>query len=176
MIWFHMTEFKLRFPAKEIQHWAERYSIPREENDIERVIVPKVAQLGYLDKESFLTVCAWKTPRSKSLCKSNSEKFIQEATAVALGPTGEELGISVLTLLRGVSWPTASVILHWFHKEPYPILDFRALWSLSSDVPSAYDFEFWIRYTKYCRELEARSQVSMRVLDRALWQYSKEND
>lgn len=57
----------------------------------------------------------------------------------------------------------------------YPILDYRALWSLGIDPPPAYDFPFWRAYTLACRELAAGAGVSMRDLDRALWQYSKEN-
>lgn len=170
-----MTDFKLRFPTSKIQYWAGCYLIGDDEKKIESEIVPKVAHQGYLDKDSFLLVCAWKTPRSKSLCKSNSPEFIEDATRCALSGTGEELKISVLTLLRGVSWPTASVILHWFSKEPYPLLDVRALWSLGIDAQPVYDYDFWLDYTKYCRKLADSSNVSMRVLDRALWQYSKDN-
>jgi hypothetical protein len=69
----------------------------------------------------------------------------------------------------------ASVILHWGCHEPYPILDYRALWSLGIDSPPAYNFNFWWAYTQQCRGLAAQAGVSMRTLDRALWQYSKEN-
>jgi hypothetical protein len=85
------------------------------------------------------------------------------------------LRIEVLTLLAGVSWPTASVILHFFHREQYPILDVRALWSLQCDPPGEYDIPFWESYTSSCRSLAQKAGVSMRTLDRALWQYSKEN-
>ena len=80
----------------------------------------------------------------------------------------------LLTCLTGVSWPTASVILHFFHPDPYPIMDFRALWSVSLKVPAQYTFEFWWEYVKFCRGIASRSRVDMRTLDRALWQYSKE--
>lgn len=69
----------------------------------------------------------------------------------------------------------ASVILHLYHRERYPILDFRALWSLSVDVPAFYRFPFWWGYVEYCRELAERTGMDMRTLDRALWQYSREN-
>lgn len=171
-----MTDFRLRFPVKDIPLWISRYSVPEEEKNIKNKLVPKVAKMGYLDKKSFLAVCEWKTHRTKSRCANNSQEFIQEVTSLCLGNSGEELRISALTLLRGVSWPTASVILHWFHKEPYPILDIRALWSLSTVVPKVYDFDFWLAYTHYCRDLAQLSKVSMRELDCALWQYSKENE
>ena len=45
--------------------------------------------------------------------------------------------------------PTASVPLHLAHRDPQPILDFRALWSLGVDKqPSYYSFELWERYVQ----------------------------
>jgi hypothetical protein len=80
-----------------------------------------------------------------------------------------------LTLLDGVSWSTASVILHLFHRDPYPIHDFRALWSVSLAVPAQYSFGVWWPYVEFCRNLAASASADMRTLDKALWQYSKEN-
>jgi len=79
-------------------------------------------------------------------------------------------------LLQGVEWPTASVLLHFGYRDLYPILDFRALWSLSVEPPKeGYDFEFWSAYTTHCGSLLGRREVDMRTLDRALWQYSSDN-
>ena len=68
----------------------------------------------------------------------------------------------------------ASVLLHFGAKEPYPILDFRALWSLGLKAPSEYTFELWWGYTEYCRAVCDREGIQLRDLDRALWQYSKD--
>jgi len=54
-------------------------------------------------------------------------------------------------------------------------LDFRALWSLGLSEPKQYDFQFWWTYAQFCRKLAVESNVTMRILDRALWQFSKEN-
>ena len=124
---------------------------------------------------AFLVVCRWKSPRSQPRCRTNSPEFICEVTRCALSTPAERLRIEVLTLMNGVSWPTASVILHFFHPDDYPILDFRALWSLKSAVPQPYEFVFWQAYTRHCRKLSKLSGVSMRTVDRALWQFSKEN-
>jgi hypothetical protein len=56
----------------------------------------------------------------------------------------------------------------------YPILDVRALWSLGFSRPPAYTFGFWSEYVAFTRSEARRLGVSMRELDRALWQYSKE--
>jgi hypothetical protein len=130
---------------------------------------------GHLTRDEFLTLCRWKTPRSGPRCAKNSEGLIREATRFALSTKEEELRIGTLTALRGVGWPTASVILHLCHRDPYPILDFRALESLNCPAPAAYDFDFWRDYTLFCRQLADRWRLSMRELDRALWQYSKDH-
>jgi hypothetical protein len=120
-------------------------------------------------------VAEWKSPRSAGHVQKNSSTFVEEVTGFALAARGERTRIESLRLLSGVSWPTASVILHFFHAAPYPIIDFRALYSVSMEMPSQYSFNFWWSYVDYCRKLAARSKLSMRDLDKALWQYSKEN-
>ena len=86
----------------------------------------------------------------------------------------ERLRIEVLTLLSGVRWPTACVILHYCARQPYPILDFRALWSLSCPVPEkGYGFAL-VGVLRIHGNLAEQLDVSMRELDRGLWQYSKE--
>jgi hypothetical protein len=166
-----MRKFHFRFPEKRIEYWADRYEYTEEA--VEQ-LTPAIQRRGYLTEEEFLTVCRWKTPRSQPRCRTNSPEFIHEVTKCALGTPDERLRIEVLTLLNGVRWPTASVILHFFHQDPYPILDFRALWSLGFDAPDQYDFEFWQEYTSFCRGLSERRGISMRTLDKALWQFSKE--
>ena len=182
-----MTKFRLRFPESDISRWAQDYKVDSTEKEIENAIVPLVRKVGYMDRDSFLYVCNWKTARSRKRCRENDNDFIHEVTQQALCTGNEEMRIKVLTLLRGVAWPTASVILHWFHQDWYPILDFRALESVGIDRKDDaydYDFTFWQAYTKYCRQLAdkkpchdlaKKAGVSpMRILDRALWQYSKE--
>ena len=107
--------------------------------------------------------------------KKNTEEYVREITSFALRAETERARIEVLTKLDGVSWPTASVILDFFHDEPYPILDYRALWSVTLERPTQYTFDFWWPYVQYCRMLAEKNKVDMRTLDRALWQYSKED-
>jgi hypothetical protein len=168
-----MTSFKLRIPETDLPSWAQHYAYPGEA-DIENTLAPAARARGYLERDEFLALCRWKTPRSQSRCAANDARFLQEVTGVALSTKHEELKISVLLLLRGVSWPTASVILHFCDTGKYPVLDYRALWSLRCRPPAQYSFPFWWEYTSFMRELHERTGLSMRTLDRALWQYSKE--
>jgi hypothetical protein len=100
---------------------------------------------------------------------------VRDATALALQSSDDRVKIGVLRLLNGVDWPTASVILHFCDVLPFPILDYRALWSPGYEAPPPYTFDFWQAYTAYTRELARSAGLSMREVDRALWQYSKEN-
>jgi hypothetical protein len=170
------TRFKLRFPESQIPSIARVYDVKRWRDESVEVLGRSARKRGFYTKKEFVRLCAWKSPRTGSRCEANEEDVVQETTRIALSTPVEQLRIEVLSLLSGVSWPTASVILHFGHHEPYPILDFRALWSLSATPPKrGYAFEFWWRYVEATRALAARAHVKMRSLDRALWQYSRDN-
>ena len=162
----------LRFRPSDVRLLASRYDY-RIDDDAIRALIPAVRQKQFLTKRELRVVAAWKSPRSAGHMERNHAQYVREMTAIALNATSERTRIETLTLLDGVSWPTASVILHFFHRRRYPILDFRALWSVGLETPSQYGFDFWWGYVKYCRAVAKESQVDMRTLDRALWQYSK---
>ncbi len=166
----------LRFAPDRIAYWASRYSYSGDAQ-IEDVVAPRCRAAGCFEKPDFIAICRWKSPRIVPRCQENSEEFIRAVTKLALSTPCEELRIKAPTLLRGVQWPVASVLLHFAHPEPYPIIDFRAFWSLGWDLDGQRDFnfEFWWGYVQFCRNAAAEYGVPMRVLDRALWQYSKEN-
>lgn len=171
-----IPEFSLRFPISRTLFWADRYAYA-DDSEVES-IGESARKRGWYTRNEFLAVTTWKTERSRSRCAKNSASTVKELTEVALHASDERLRIGALTLLQGVQMPTASVLLHLAHREPYPIIDYRALWSLSVDSPPAYySFEFWWAYTEACRSLVATAGVSMsmRTFDRALWQYSKEH-
>ena len=166
--------FKLRFPPSEIVHWAARYSYPGEDS-ITKTAASTVSARGYLTRGEFLRLCRWKTPRSQPRCATNPASRVREATKIALATDDERAKMYVLRSLAGVEWPTASVILHFCDRRPYPIIDYRALWSLGYRKPPTYTFDFWMAYTTFTRELARSAGLSMRTLDKALWQYSKEH-
>lgn len=166
-------DFKLRFPASEIPRWAARYSYPGEDERLEGVI-RRVRAAGHLTKGDLAFLAEWKSPRVRPRIQENDEGLVREVTRISLSTKQERLRAHALLLLQGVGWPVASVILHLCHEDPYPILDFRALSSASSKVPSTYTFDFWERWTAFSRMTATAARVSMRELDRALWQFSKE--
>jgi len=165
---------RLRFPETEFSFFASRYQYSRQEPTV-LGLRETVIKRGYLTKDDLKIVAQWKAPRSAGHVEENTEDYVKEITSFALAAKTERARIEVLTTLNGVRWPTASVILHFFHTDAYPIMDFRALWSISLDVPPQYSFDFWWQYVEYCRTLSQKNCLDMRTLDRALWQYSKEN-
>ena len=167
-------EFDLRFSSDELSFWADRYSFATPEENVRAVATgSKFEENGYLTLNQLARLCEWKTPRSQPDVQKNSELFVREVTRSCVTSDSERVRIEVLTLLDGVAWPTASVILHFGHPDPYPIIDFRALWSLGVDEPSRYTFGLWSQYVQTCRALSEKSGLSMREVDQALWQYSK---
>src|SRR5262249_4488586 len=130
--------FKLPFSLGEVTWWANRYIDGMTEDEraeelrIETVIVPRTRAAGKLERQDFLDLGRWKSPRSAPRCQRNEEGDIKEVSRIALSTSSERLRIEVLLLLDGVGWPTASVLLHWFHTDRYSILDVRALGTLGA--------------------------------------------
>ena len=164
----------LRFSICDVAKHAARYEINDRERRLEDA-KDSVLSRGYMTKPELQLLAEWKATRSAGHIKKNSEAYIEDVTGFALAAQDERSRIQSLTILDGVAWPTASCILHLFHPDPYPILDFRALWSLSLAVPKQYKFDFWMPYVDVSRNLARQAKTDMRSLDRALWQYSKVN-
>jgi len=162
------TEFRLRFPITEVMFWAARYSYA---DDAEVEAIGRAArERGWYTRDEFLTVTRWKTQRSRSRCEDNDEASVESMTRLALSTPDERIRIEAFTRLHGVAYPTASVLLHFARPDLYPIIDFRALWSLGWDSPPmSYTFDFWWGYTLACRSLAKNAGVTVRTLDRAMW-------
>jgi hypothetical protein len=167
------TLFKLRFALADIPEWAAGYSDDGSDARFLREVRPAVRSRGYLTVDEFRELCYWKTPRSQSRCRQNTADDIRVLTQAALATRDEALKMDLLRRLRGVEWPTASTLLHFCDARPYPILDYRALWSLGYARPPHYTMPFWLSYVACVRDLARRSGHPMRMVDLALWQYSK---
>lgn len=182
------TNFELQFQCEAIKDLASRYiamAKPSDgdgENHITTEIFPSGIRKEFLTAEEFRAICSWKSRRPQKFQRQNDDDSVREISRLALSTNSERIRIQAWTLLAGVKWPTASVFLHFAfrHKDSsgggYPVLDFRALEALGIDSPVSYTFEFWWKYVEFCRDLAAQNNVSMRLLDKALWQWSAEQD
>ena len=179
-----MPEFSLRFPKDKMPELAKRYTDADDDRILE--IGERCRRAGYYTRDDFLEVCEWKTRgRPRRHYQRKEEDDVRRATAKALSSTDEPTRLWTLVAPRliGVQMPTASVLLHLASSDPcsavtagkaYPIIDFRALWSLNCEKRRD-TFEFWWSYVQACRDLAAECGLSMRDVDRALWEYSKQN-
>lgn len=165
--------FKLRFPSEQIPEWSAGYSYDGSDAHFLSDVRPSVQKRGFLTVAEFRDICYWKSPRSQSHARKNTTKEVRVVSQAALGAKDEVLKMDLLRLLHGVEWPTASTLLHFCDRRPYPILDYRALWSLGYSQPPHYTMPFWLSYLKFLRKLAHRSGFPIRTVDRALWQYSK---
>lgn len=66
------------------------------------------------------------------------------------------------------------MLLRFAFPERHQIIEWRALDSLGRLDGPPYPIAYWLSYVDACRELARQAGVSMRVLDTALWQYSRE--
>jgi hypothetical protein len=167
------VSFALQFDGREIGALAERFGESADGDA--QAAGTAAARRGYYTRAEFLAVCEWKSARSRPLVAANSAGAVEAATRRSLSPAaGDRERIESLLALRGVGLPTASVLLHFAMPDRYPILDVRALESLGVTGHPSGTVAFWLGYVDACRALAAAHGVSLRTLDKALWQHSKE--
>ena len=167
-----MPTFELQVPPDQIEALAERFGYMDESKLL--TIGESVRARGYYTRGEFIEVCAFKSVRSRPKIAANSRDAIVSATRSALATDDEGLRMQHLLALDGVGVPTASTLLYCAFPADYPILDIRALESLGVKPRSQYPVSFWLLYLAACRALSAGRGVSIRTLDKALWQHSKE--
>jgi len=171
------NRFRLAFDPSELPRLAVDYSYGQDESFIIERIAPVVRKRGHFTRNELLEVCRWKTPRSVPRVVENTEEGVVELTRTGLGAAHDELRIGSMLHLAGVDWPSASVLLHFGHEDRYPIIDFRALEALGiprAKTTQVYSMAFWLGYVIATRRLADTYGMTMRELDRALWQWSDE--
>jgi hypothetical protein len=161
----------LRVPRNRLSHYASRYEY---RNPPPTKSAEKAQAQGYLTLKQLVEVGCWKSERPRAYLENNPDGFVREVTRFAFSTTYEDSAIESLLILQGVQYPIASTILHYCVDDSYPILDFRVLWSLGIEKPSNYTTPFWLCYMETCQKLAQQCQISVRELDKALWQYSRE--
>jgi hypothetical protein len=166
-----MPQFRLCFPIEEIHRWATAYTYPPGDNEAVEIGASAKAQ-GYLTRPEFLALARWKSPRPAKHHAMNDAATVEAVTRFAFATSVESLRLSALTLLKGVQPRTASAILHVCHRDPYPMMDVRAFWSLGIDEEPRDWAAVWPEYTDTCRSIAAEAKTDLRTLDRALWAFS----
>ena len=135
---------------------------------------------GFLTKEEFLQICMWKSPRPKKHYLSNSEENINKITKEAFLTSSEELKISFLTSLKGVSIPVASAILTSINPQDYGVIDIRVWQTLHTyeqveTKPKGQGFILsdWIIYLSILRKYAEILKLRARDIEIILFFYHK---
>ena len=135
----------------------------------------KAIAQGDHTRENLTVIFRWKTGgRGFSRLSRNRDEEIQEALSIAAQAQTARAALAVLLGLSGVDVRVASAVLTAVDPTRYTILDFRALEALGVSV-AYYSVDLYLTYLSFCRGLSERVGVSLRDLDRALWQWSKEH-
>ena len=185
------SQYEMQFPfttRKEILYWEERYieDQSQERRELEQTVIGFKQNVesrvcsetpnGYLLETELLKMGEWKHSDLPYWMDDYPPGHIQEITAEAFRLSGDwEKLIKLTEIIRGVRRSVASVILHFYDSQKYPILDRHALRSVGicEECARGPEYPFWQEYVDLCRAKAERYDVSMRTLDRALWKYSK---
>jgi hypothetical protein len=173
-----MPNFLLQYDPVRITELAAKYmatpyktgtaaDADREMEEAGRCIVNGVAIRQNLEK-----VYRWKSARRMDLFVLNTGDEISQAVTGAILSKAEKKAIESLTHLKGVGVKMASAILTAMFPELYTVCDFRASEALG--VNDGNDVNFYVAYLKACREMSKKYAVTLRDLDRANWQWSKD--
>jgi len=135
---------------------------------------------GYVRAHELYEIARWKSPRRAGLVRENPPHVVEEVTGLALSLKDDhpDYAADLLTVLRGVSLPTASTVLTVVDPQHFGIIDIRAWNSLSRWRPSefprkrqgAFSLKEFVRYLGTIRALAQESGLSCREVDMALWQ------
>lgn len=165
-------EFALKFNSSSINDIADRYRFRTDENALkagERI------RGGQYTRTNLEEIFEWKTKgRGRSRLTKNTNSEIADALQLAVSAKTDRAAIAVLMGLNGIQIPVASAVLTAIDPERFTIIDFRALESLSVKRVNL-NINFYLEYLYKCRSLAKENNVSLRTLDRALWQWSYEN-
>jgi hypothetical protein len=171
----------MRFNKNQILKYASLYDkkyLGTDNASIEMEIkeVLKKRRPKFLTRNELGKIGRWKSPRTIKHCSSqdNDNCTVKSISGFSFLTRSERARIESLFVFKGVNWPTASTILHFAFPDKYPILDFRVLEAIGWKKPAQYNFEFWQKYCSYLRSLAAGFKIELRILDKALWQISKD--
>jgi hypothetical protein len=170
--------FTLLVPRKCIDPLARRYGelsrvLPRySENTLLTAGQQIVA--GKNVRGSLEDIFVWKTKgRGRSRLDKNSDGDVFDALRLAVSASTERAAISVLCGLQGVDIPIASAIMTAIRPAQFTVIDFRALEALSQPKV-VVSLPYYLRYLAACKAIASEVGCSLRTLDQALWQWSRE--
>jgi hypothetical protein len=167
-----MAQFTLLFDPSQILKLAARYNF---QDDTRALSAGVRIRAGHYTRKNLMEIFEWKTKgRGRSRLLKNNDQEIADALMLAIAAKTDRAALAVLRGLNGVEIPVASAILTAIDPKRFTIIDFRALEALGIGKANI-TIPFYLAYLTECRKIARQNKVSLRTLDQALWQWSKEN-
>jgi hypothetical protein len=167
------SQFSLRFAPADVPRLVECYLL--KEDDGAALGAGLRIRGGDFSRDNLTIIFDWKTGgRGRSRLDRNTTDEITDALALAVSAKTERAAVAVLMGLNGVQTPVASAVLTAIDPARYTVIDFRALESLGIKNKTI-TVDFYLEYLDYCRQLADKFRITLRDMDRALWQWSKEH-
>ena len=183
-----VNELRLKLPKACLESLARRFSYSAGDP------LPRLGNLyrtqGYLTHNQACELRKWKTPRKwKTFRDSNSSEIIECFTALASRAIvkysdAPDFSIWLLSKMEGMGISTASAFLTALNPDEFGIIDMRC-WSALHKLTGLKKFDRGKRilfktdefhlYTCILRSWSDFEGVSPRLIDKALWQFDKEN-
>lgn len=158
-----------------IRGWAGRYSVFEQSKDewLKSILLPAFNEREFIGIDELNCLDVWKNG-SNRLHKHfdiNGLEATREKTHAAF----KHCRIEPVLKLRGLQLPMASSLMHFICPEEFPIIDRKALWTLTrEEIHPRRDMNLWRDYLTECLRIKETYGVDFRTVDRALWQYAKE--
>lgn len=157
------------------------YEEPLYEDELDRLdSLPKKFENGDWTQDDLEWIITWKVGRAFEKptlrhLRSNPNERINDAieTAVTARAIGDK--VDALTSIKGVGVPVASAILLFIDPTRFTVIDERAWRALremeyvDQELSEDPTIEEYLLYLGACRSLANEYDVTLRMLDRALW-------
>ena len=140
-----------------------------------------IKRQAYFTKPEFIEMCGWKSPRPRHLYESNTSAEVRRVSAEVFAANCERRKLELLTSLKGVGVPTASAILTLTDPQAYGVIDIR-VWQLlyqfgvvaTRRSGVGFSCDDWIEFLERLRGWARRFNVTVRDVERALFDHHKE--
>ena len=132
----------------------------------------------FLNKEYFILLGRWKTPRYQATRETNDEHNIIETTRSAYLAKNDLNKLKILIKLKGVGIAVASTILYYLQPDKFAIYDYHVRNTLNkagklSKGAEGDSSKVWLEYTRIIRELSTVYNKTLRELEKALFAHDK---
>ena len=170
--------------ARFVRTWSKVYDNEIRDAEEENAILDWICRRPepkYLNKEYFVRLGRWKTPRYSDTRKANQEETIIKVTRQAHQEQNDLRKLRLLLTLNDVGVAVASTILYFMEPDRYAIFDYhvrnalnkKRCWNRGKDDTTK---QAWLEYVDVTRTLAARTGVDLRTLEKALFAYDKFGD